>query len=322
MDPQILFIQVLQMNAPDLSLFFQAVSVLGVPEFYMLVIPLIFWCYDRSLGIRLIMLLSISGAICDALKCVFHSPRPYWVSPYVQALGNYPSFGFPSAHAQNAVVFFGLLAVWIHKRWFSLSCIVLVLLIGFARIFQAMHYPTDIIGGYVLGLCILLLYIRYETQVITWITTKPFHFQLAIAFAVSCALILFSYAALFSLGTWQVPKVWSLLALQRSGIPIHPLVPHDTLMSAGLLFGSAAGVILDSRYLHTKITGNWYQKAAFYLIGTAILLFIWFALGMIVHIPGPGGLIMEYTRAVIAGIWITAGAPYLFYLFRRAGGRC
>jgi hypothetical protein len=47
-----------------------------------------------------------------------------------------------------------------------------------------------------------------------------------------------------------------------------------------------------------------------------LLLVIWVILGGPVKIPGPVGSAMTYVQAAAGGIWITAGAPYLF---RRTG---
>ena len=106
-DIQIAFIQALQTGAPWLVVPMQFFSFLGQPEFYLLVIPILYWCWDPRLGLRLGLLMGISGGLNEALKVAFHLPRPYWVSPDVQALDSHPSFGMPSAHAQGAATLWG-----------------------------------------------------------------------------------------------------------------------------------------------------------------------------------------------------------------------
>ena len=147
----------------------QIVAFLGQPEFYLLFIPLIFWCYDKILGLRLAIFLSISGALNDTLKIICHSPRPYWVTPDVKAFTSMSSFGMPSAHAQNALVFFGCIAATLRKKWIWILCIAIIILIGIARVYQAVHFPLDIITGWIVGLVILLLFLRFETPVVKWL---------------------------------------------------------------------------------------------------------------------------------------------------------
>ncbi|WP_321507681.1 phosphatase PAP2 family protein [uncultured Methanoregula sp.] len=312
MDDSILFIQTLQVNAPNLGLFMQAIAFLGQPEFYLLFIPLIYWCFDKTLGIRLALILSLSTGLCDALKISIHSPRPYWVSSDVKALTNYPSFGMPSGHAQNALVFFGYLAAWIKKMWAWIICTIIILLIGLARVYQAVHFPLDIITGWAVGLVILVLVLRFENPAAEWMCKKTLGVQIGVIFLCSVVLICISLLALVSLGSWQVPTVWSELALSQSGFPIDPLVPRDTLITAGLLFGAATGAVLANRYVKFTVSGTNAQKVLRYCIGIVILFVIWLGLSPLVQPQTYSGYLMTYLRPAVAGLWICAGAPRLF----------
>jgi len=88
----------------------QFFTFMGYQEFYLLFIPIIYWCLEPKMGIRLGVGLMCSAALNGILKLTFHSPRPYWVDQRVRALSTESSFGMPSGHAQNSVVFWGLLA--------------------------------------------------------------------------------------------------------------------------------------------------------------------------------------------------------------------
>jgi membrane-associated phospholipid phosphatase len=312
MDSQITFIHAFQTTAPNLGTFMQIVAFLGQPEFYLLFIPLILWCYDKTLGLRLAILLSISGALNDTLKIMCHSPRPYWVNPDVKAFTSMSSFGMPSAHAQNALAFFGCIATTLRKMWVWILCIAIIILIGVARVYQAVHFPLDVITGWMFGLVILLLFLRYETPAVKWLIQKPINTQLILVFCTSVAFIGLSGIALLMLGTWQVPAEWSVQALAATGIPINPLVPLDTLTTAGLLFGTAAGAILCTHYAPYTIEGSRSKKAIRYLVGVVILFILWIVIGKVMPVSGTAGYVMDYVRPAIAGIWITLGAPILF----------
>ena len=81
----------------------------------LLLIPLLFWCVSPSLRVSLMIILGT--ALNSAIKIALAGPRPFWYSPQVRALTAETSFGIPSAHAQNAVGVWGVLAAARDRRW-------------------------------------------------------------------------------------------------------------------------------------------------------------------------------------------------------------
>lgn len=75
----------------------------------------------------------------------------------------YSGFSFPSGHSLTAVLIFGAIMIitsrWIHHQgWQYLIdgiLIVLILMIGFSRVFVGAHYPSDVLAGWSLGVAIL-----------------------------------------------------------------------------------------------------------------------------------------------------------------------
>ena len=93
-------------------------SFMGSAEFYLLIMPFLVWSVDYSLGLRLGIMLMVSGSLNFFFKISFHQPRPYWVSSKIQNLtAPMGSFGLPSGHSQNAASVFGLLAASIKRKW-------------------------------------------------------------------------------------------------------------------------------------------------------------------------------------------------------------
>lgn len=94
------------------------------------------------------------GALLDlALKDSFQRARPSFASEFI----NYASWSFPSGHAMNSLIVYGLLADWISERFprarlaITLSAAGLVGLIGFSRIYLGVHYVSDVLAGYSAG---------------------------------------------------------------------------------------------------------------------------------------------------------------------------
>ncbi len=111
------------------------------------------------LGLEGIVILILASGLNYVLKGVIARPRPFEFS-LVQA--NYNSF--PSGHAMSAMVFFGFLIhitnILVDKLWLKYLLIavylIMILAIGLSRIYLGVHYPSDIIGGYLSGLCWLM----------------------------------------------------------------------------------------------------------------------------------------------------------------------
>ncbi|MFH1510843.1 MAG: phosphatase PAP2 family protein, partial [Candidatus Woesearchaeota archaeon] len=94
-----------------------------------------------------------SGIALELLLKVFlHRPRP------VYSLDS--TYSFPSGHATLAAVFFFVLAYSFYcnfrEKWqrycFVAACCFLALLIGFSRIYLEMHFASDVIAGFALGI--------------------------------------------------------------------------------------------------------------------------------------------------------------------------
>lgn len=101
-------------------------------------------------------------ALNTTVKGWIDSPRP--TPDLVRVTEQADGLGFPSGHSSGAMVLFGALA-WI--SWQNLppgllrliavaGSFVIVLVVGFARIFTGAHWPSDVLGGYLLAIATLL----------------------------------------------------------------------------------------------------------------------------------------------------------------------
>lgn len=116
----------------------------------------------RAWGIPLALGAVVSVVCYEALKRMFERPRPD-VSLHLINQGGY---SFPSGHALTAMVFYGLVITLIcrHRKpgWLKRVLIALftalIFFIGFSRIYLGVHYPTDVLAGWSLGLCLTLAF--------------------------------------------------------------------------------------------------------------------------------------------------------------------
>lgn len=87
------------------------------------------------------------------LKNLFERSRPAG-----EALTIASGYSLPSGHAIASMAFYGYLAVWLLRqkdrpaaRWEAVSLFLLIILIGFSRIYLNVHYLSDVLAGFVLG---------------------------------------------------------------------------------------------------------------------------------------------------------------------------
>ena len=130
----------------------------------MLVLLIVLFCWKKQSGKRLALTVIAVNTWLPMLKAAVLRPRPYMEHPDrihgVADLGNSASmddisaqgYSFPSAHSASATALFIPLADEVKKRWMWIAAVIITLLVGISRAITGMHYPTDILAGWALGL--------------------------------------------------------------------------------------------------------------------------------------------------------------------------
>ena len=299
----------------------QFFSLLGNDIFFLLVAPVIFWSIDAALGLRLGLFLMISASVNEALKLFMHQPRPYWFSSRVTAFSSESSFGIPSGHAQNAVVVWGTIASYIHKAWAWIAAIALIFLIGLSRLYLAVHFPSDVLVGWLIGAVLLWILLKSEKPLLKWFKPLSRSSQLLLALAGSIALILLNVLARATLSGWSLPQDW--IANAQRAFPeqmINPLAINGAFSNAGAFFGLAAGAILiqNSRGGYDAGGAVW-KRVLRYLLGLVGITLIYFGLSAI--FPHGEDIVsqgLRYLRYALVGFWVTYLAPALFLALKLA----
>ncbi|ODS37226.1 MAG: hypothetical protein A7315_04300 [Candidatus Altiarchaeales archaeon WOR_SM1_79] len=73
-----------QVHGPMLDGVFRTITFMGGEEFYLLIVPLLFWCVDYKLGVRVAAIFLLSSYLNVGLKDLFQQPRPFDLNPGVQ----------------------------------------------------------------------------------------------------------------------------------------------------------------------------------------------------------------------------------------------
>lgn len=273
-------------NTPLLDALFGFVTNLHHETFYILVLPLIYWLYDKRFGRYIFSVFALGFWSNDLLKEIFDTSRPSAedVRVIFAETGGGPAF--PSGHSQTPLIFWGALALQFRRPWFSWLAGIVVFLIGFSRLYLGVHWPLDMIGGWAIGAVILVL--------IYWSRTFWAGEGQSLGFRLLLAVIL---PAITLGSTWLV-----------SSHGVDPLVWTMAGVYAGLLTGSA----LEEAYVGFEPgRGTWLQQAMKLLVGLVLVLAVKEGFKLFLPDTAIGDMIRYFFVALVA----TLGAPWLFHRF-------
>jgi membrane-associated phospholipid phosphatase len=161
--------QIRQLANPVLDQLMLGITRLANPEVVITVVVIAFsWLIRRRQWRSAVMLLfTCLGTVMinQGMKLVFARPRPLLWPRLIQET----SYSFPSGHALGAMVLYGFLAYLLVRRHPGQTRSIygiaagLIMAIGFSRLYLGVHYPTDVLGGYLVGwlwlrFCVFVLY--------------------------------------------------------------------------------------------------------------------------------------------------------------------
>jgi len=288
-----IIVSIQTVHNPVLDGFFNMLTFMGEAEFYLLVFPLIIWAFNKSIGQRAVFLVFFGLTVNAWAKDVFGHPRPFeWPSPtdspVLDLNQNTHGPGLPSGHTQASLMLWYYLAYHFRKRWLWVLATVLFVLISFSRVYLGVHFPTDLLGGVILGLIMLLLFIKFEDRLIHKLWSQSVWPQVGLAIIIPLVLII--------------------------------IYPHrDAVAALSALSGFSLGIIIDRQIIHFDVTGSVTQKVLRYVVGIVALVIIYIGIELLqpdpdqaFHIP------IRMIRYMVAGFWVSGGAPWLFTKIRLA----
>jgi len=292
--------QIQTLTAPWLTVIMRAITSAGSAAAFILILSFIYWCVDEKKGLRLAVVLLISAWINFALKYFLDQPRPFFEA-YDPSVGRtaVTMGGFPSAHAQSSLVMWMIIASWriiprlsrfVHFGIAAFLC----LLIGFSRIYLGAHFPTDVLGGWLLGGTILAVYFLAGSRIEALLKS---------------------------------PRV-GLISAAALAFAMNMYRPSEyLLMPGGMILGLGIGCFLCRRYINFNAclkdrtgTAKLITLLVRYALGITAMVLLYVATGKAVNGMRNSGNYQLYvfTRYILLSIWLSAGAPWVFCKLRLA----
>jgi len=284
---------------PPLTVFMRLITALGSAGTYIAAVCCVYWCIDEKKGLHLGLMTLISIWINLSLKWALDQPRPFFAA-YDPSVGMISERlgGFPSGHAQNTLVVLAIIGSWLTKKWAYIAAAFVCLLIGFSRVYLGVHFPTDIAGGWLIGGIVLAAYFFARKRIEALLAKGGFRGGIYACCALAFVMILYQPSA-------------------------------ELLIPGGMLLGLGTGYCLCKKYYNFSASAlggrtgiyRWLALLVRFLLGITV-----FALLYVVTNKITGGGIRNsgnyplaaFLRFAVLGLWVSAGAPWLFRFLRLA----
>lgn len=266
---------------------------------------ILYWCVNKRAGLRTLFTLCGSLNINSGIKNYIKMPRPIGMESLESLrVETATGYSFPSGHTQTSTTFWTSLMLLFKKTWIYIIGTIMILGAGVSRLYLGVHWPTDVIAGWIFGIVLSILFVKLFDYIDD---TKNYY-------------ILVLLLVIFGLFTYFVGG-------------------EDLYKMFGLYTGFILGYMVEDTYIQFSIDGNRKRKNIFakntpkydslgkkvgrFIVGIISLLLIYLVLNYIgdnfvINKSEDIISIFKYIKYTIVIFWGIAGAPALFKLFKLA----
>lgn len=248
------FLQFIQgLRNPFFDWIFSTITHLGEETLFLVIAILFFWCINKREGYFILITGLVGTVVNQIAKLFFRVPRPWDLASFdisesvMKGAGGY---SFPSGHTQNIAGTFGSIAAYNRKRWLSITCTVIIILVAFSRMYLGVHTPLDVVVSLLVALALVLgLRPLFATEE---------RFKKSMPYVVIVSVILSASFLIY--------------VLSISGdITLDPHNFGSGLKNACTLLGCTAGLVLvyfiDSKFINFQTDGRWYAQIIKLVLG-------------------------------------------------------
>lgn len=226
--------------------FFKIVTLFGEEYIMVAVLGFLYWAYQKSFGEFVGFNLLAANLLNPMIKNLANRRRPYFDNAQIECkklvdpdAGMFDTvaqgFSFPSGHSSGAASLYPSLAYYKPKKYFLAIAVVIPFLVGLSRVYLGVHYPTDVLAGWALGLGIVIM---------------MFYLRKAV-------------------------KNKYIIYLSVLGVALLGIIycrTNDYFTSLGMLAGFIAGIFFEERVTKFKNTRVWWRMILRVLLGGALYI--------------------------------------------------
>ena len=270
------------------------VTMLGEELIYIAILGFLYWGWNKKFGVYVGENLMVALILNPMVKNIFDRRRPYFDNGSIECLRPVDGdaniydiaaqgYSFPSGHSMNAATAYGSLAFYMKRKWMTVVGILLPLLIGLSRVCLGVHYPTDVLVGWTLG----VLVIGFLSLLRRWIKKK-----------------------------WMLYLVLFCLALPGCFY----CDSHDYFTAFGMMIGFFAAHLFEDRFVKFETTKNIPAILLRVICGIAFYLVLNLGLKALFALCPVGELFFRVLRYAL-NVFTLMGVYPMLFRFRIFSGR-
>lgn len=221
-------------------------TMLGEEYIMVAVFAFVYLCWNKKAGVFLGTNLMVELTLNPMIKNIFLRRRPYFDHEAVKCLKpveksadiydiSAQGYSFPSGHSNNSAAFYGSLAAAFKKRWLWILSAVIMLLVGISRVSVGVHYPTDVLAGWGIGILTIIVMSFLQKKV-----QKKWILYLVLVALSACG--------------WFYCR------------------SNDYYNGFGMMVGFFAGILFEEKFVHFKETRKWYRIILRILFGGGLFV--------------------------------------------------
>ena len=289
------------------------ITDLGSMKVSMVLIAVVYWCVHPRQGLRVGLLLLAGSALCWTLKLGYAGPRPFWYSSLVEVKSVEFSFGLPSGHAMNSVIIWGFLAMMAGRWWAWGLAVGLMFLVGLSRIYLGVHFPSDVLLGWLLGAVMLWLAHRWAGSIEPWALRLSLPHKWLLAWGTALLLLLPSLILAGPIRA-ELPLDWVTTALKSApGRMMDPFSLKSSVDAAGGCLGLMLGGFWLAAGPGWRLLTGARQQFLGCALGFAGAGLLVLAGKLLIPLDDSAfNLALRFARYALVGVWLTALAPFCF----------
>ena len=238
----LLYLQNIRINCPQIiDKFFLSITILGEIWLPTLICAIVYWCIDFKAGMYLFSLEGFNKLFAYLFKMIGCVYRPWIldsrIHPSELAIPYATGYSFPSGHSAMSSSVLGGCAYLLRKHKILCSfLILLILLVGFSRLWLGVHAPQDVVVGLTIGLVLVFL----MNPIINWAEKDKNRYLLLLAIINISAALALVYFYFFS--TYRIDYVMGKILVDPQ------ILKYDTLVVYGYSLGLINGCFLCARF--------------------------------------------------------------------------
>jgi membrane-associated phospholipid phosphatase len=274
-------IEILQRLFPsEFVRLFAFITILGAREFLLGLTGIVYWCFDKHRGRVATYVLLIGASLNFWVKIAIAAPRPPENLHLIDVRAS--PYGFPSGHAQDTASVWTWIALDFEKVSVLVFSAALMVLVGLTRIYLGIHFPYQVVAGWLIGLTVVAI-------------TRFAHPRV------------FGYGKMKTVAGYSIPILAILLSMiaTLSGF----VESYSLAQIGGYLLGFWAGDRLEERYVSLERAGNLFRIFRRAILGAALNVLTLIAFSVL---SGDGSAILSLTNFLILGIVVSLVIPLVF----------